>query len=381
MRYIKNFLKYFAFFLVLIVVALYITDYEYILKGVRVVYGTGHVTAFIDDYTYFENATIENSTPQPWPKHKNYNTAQPTENLIKTNEMLGTIAYLIIKNDSIIYENYADTYSITSKTNSFSMAKSITSALLGAAIKNGDIKSLDQEVGDFYPQFSGSGMTVGDLSSMSSGLNWDESYTSPFSVTARAYYDDNLAETILDLEVTDTPGQRVNYLSGSTQLLGMVVQKATKTPLATYLSDNFWKPMGMQEDALWQLDDDANNLAKTYCCIASNARDFARFGKLYKDGGLWNGQQLLPTDFVAKSIKPRFTQDSHYGYGFWLSNHRNKNIFVMRGILGQYVITIPEDNMIIVRLGHQKGSGVYGKVFTHDFYEYVDAAYEMIENK
>jgi len=89
--------------------------------------------------------------------------------------------------------------------------------------------------------------------------------------------------------------------------------------------------MGMQEDALWQLDDTDNRLAKTYCCISSNARDFARFGKLYKDGGLWNGQQLLPADFVAKSITPRFPQDSHYGYGFWLSNHRDKNIFVMRG--------------------------------------------------
>ena len=381
MRYIKNFLKYFVFFLLLIVIALYITDYEYILKGVRVVYGTGHVTAFIDDHSYFENDVIEHKSPQPWPKHKNYNTAQPTENLIKTNEALGTIAYLIIKNDSIFYENYADTYNVTSKTNSFSMAKSITSALLGAAIKNGDIKSLDQEVEDFYPQFSGSGMTVGDLSSMASGLNWDENYTSPFSVTARAYYDDDLAETILDLKVTETPGERVTYLSGSTQLLGMVVQKATKKPLAKYLSENFWKPMGMQEDALWQLDDTDNRLAKTYCCISSNARDFARFGKLYKDRGVWNGQQLLPADFVAKSITPRFPQDSHYGYGFWLSNHRDKDIFVMRGILGQYVITIPEDNMIIVRLGRQRGSFVSEEVFTNDFYEYIDAAYEMTANQ
>lgn len=358
-------------------IALYITDYEYILKGVRVVYATGHVTAFIDDHSYFENDIIEHSSSQPWPEHKNYNKAKPTEGLIKTNEALGTVAYLIIKNDSIIYENYAENYTATSKTNSFSMAKSITSALLGAAIKNGGIESLDQEVGDFYPQFSGSGMTVGDLSSMSSGLNWDENYTSPFSVTARAYYDDDLAETILDLEVTETPGERVSYLSGSTQLLGMVVQKATKTPLAKYLSDNFWKPMGMQEDGLWQLDDKDNRLAKTYCCISSNARDFARFGKLYKDGGLWNGEQLLPADFVSKSIKPRFPRDSHYGYGFWLSDYRDKDIFVMRGILGQYVITIPEDNMIIVRLGHQRGSFVSGEVFTNDFYEYLDAAYKM----
>ncbi len=379
MRYLKNFLKFFIFLIVLIIAALYITDYDYILKGVRVVYGTGHTTAFIDDYTYFENAEITKGTPQPWPQHKAYNTAVPSENLLATHTELGTVAFLIIKNDSLLYENYAHTYSATSQTNSFSMAKSITSAMIGKAIQDGFIESLDQPVGDFYKQFADSQMTVGDLSSMASGLNWDESYTSPFSVTARSYYDDDLAETILGLEVTDEPGKEVTYLSGNTQLLGMVIQKATGKKLATYLSDSFWKPLGMEQKALWQLDDDENQLAKTYCCIASNARDFARFGKLYKDGGVWNGKQIIPSDFVETSIMPRFAKNDDYGYGFWLSNYMEKKIFVMRGILGQYVITIPEDNLIIVRLGHQRGERLEGKSFTKDFYDYIDAAYKMTE--
>lgn len=384
MKYIKKFFKGFISIIILLVIVAYITDYEYILKGVRVVYMTGHVTAYIDDYPHFENEEIVNGTPQPWPLHKSYNTTKSTSKLQETHNKLGTVAFMIIKNDSIWYEQYKEDdeigYGPTSQTNSFSMAKSITSALLGKAIQDGYINSLDQPLGDFFEQYKEAKTTVGDLSSMASGLDWEESYTSPFSVTARAYYDDDLAETILNQKVIETPGTSFKYLSGNTQLLGMVIEKATKKKLATYLSESFWKPLGMEQSALWQVDDSENRLAKTYCCIASNARDFAKFGKLYKDDGVWNGKQVLDTAFVSKSIQPRFPKDDMYGYGFWLSNHKNKDIFVMRGILGQYVITIPEDNLIIVRLGHKRGNFVAGASFTDDFFIYIDEVYTMLEN-
>ena len=100
---------------------------------------------------------------------------------------------------------------------------------------------------DFYPQYSGSGMTVGDLSSMASGLNWNESYFNPFGMTARAYYDADLAETILKLKVIEKPGVHYKYLSGNTQLLAMVIQKATNKKLADYLHESFWQPMGFEK--------------------------------------------------------------------------------------------------------------------------------------
>ena len=257
------------------------------------------------------------------------------------------------------------------------MAKSITSALLGKAIMDGYIKSLDQPVSDFYPQFKDSKTTVGDLSSMSSGLDWVESYTSPFSITARANYDDDLAETILNQKVIKTPGKEFEYLSGSTQLLGMVIKKATGKQLADYLSESFWQPLGAQSDALWQLDDGENKLAKAFCCISSNARDFGRFGKLYKNHGKWNGKQLLDSTFVATSTQSRF-KGQPYGYGFWVSDYNNKHTFAMIGILGQYVITIPEDNVIIIRLGHHRSSEKVN-FFPSDFYVYIDEAYAMMK--
>ncbi len=364
------------------VMGLYITGYGYILKGVWVVYLHGHTTAFIDDFEYFENDTISASThPQSWPIHKKYNTVEETALLSKTNEDLGTIAFLIIKNDSIWHEKYFDGFGKTSQTNSFSMAKSVTSALLGKAIQDGFIKSLDQPVGDFYPQYSGTGLTVGDLSSMASGLDWDESYSNPFGMTAKAYYDGDLAETILKLKVVDSPGLKYKYLSGNTELLAMVIQKSLQRAsidLSSYLRESFWQPMGFEQSALWQVDDEKNKLVKAYCCIGSNARDFARFGKLYKDYGKWNGQQILDSTFIAKSTSPRFAESPEYGYGFWLSDYLGKKIFVMRGILAQYVIVIPEDNLNIVRLGHQRG-GKIGKPFTADFYTYIDETYKMLD--
>lgn len=380
MKYLRRFFKWFIGIVVVLTVLAYITDYNYILRGVRVVYLTGHTTAFIDDHVYFINESISaSSNPQPWPVHANFNTVSSTETLKETHEKFGTIAFLIIKNDSIWHEEYAEGYNETSQTNSFSMAKSITSALLGKAIKDGFIENLEQPIGDFISKYKESSTTVGDLSAMSSGLNWDESYTSPFSVTARSYFDDNLAETILNLEVTETPGQSFKYLSGNSQLLAMVLEKATGKELEAYLQESFWNPMGAVQPALWQVDDEENHLVKAYCCIASNARDFARFGRLYKDFGRWNGQQLIDSSFVAKSVRPRFENNPEYGYGFWLSDHLDKQIFVMRGILGQYVITIPEDDLIIVRLGHQRGSRS-DLPFSSDFYMYVEEVYAMLDS-
>ncbi|MEM1001840.1 MAG: serine hydrolase [Bacteroidota bacterium] len=378
MKRLKSLAKWLIGLIAIIVIAAYIFDYDYILKGIRVVYFTGHKTAFIDDYPYFENDTIhKGSKTHIWPIDKAYNTATATNRLTKTNEEFGTVAYLIIKNDSIYYEWYAEDYGKTSKTNSFSMAKTITSSLMAKAIMEGYIKGLDQPISDFYPEYEGTKTTVGDLASMASGLDWIESYTSPFSITARANYDDDLAETMLKRKILKEPGKEYEYLSGSTQLLGMIVQKATGKSLANYLSERLWQPLGTAEDALWQLDDGDNRLAKAFCCISSNARDFARFGKLYKDNGVWNGERILDSAYVDKATHSRF-EGEPYGYGFWISDYLDKHIFAMRGILGQYVITIPEDNLIVVRLGHHRSENVVNS-FPEDFYVYIDEAYEMLE--
>lgn len=382
MKPLKRFLIGLIVLLVLGIGVLYLTGNSYILKGLRIIYLKGYTTVYIDDWPYFDNRTIEAgdsaaTQDQTWPKAENYNTLRPTDSLDHVNTELGTIAFLIIKNDSLLYEDYSGDYGTDSKTNSYSMAKSITVALLGKALKQGVIKNLDQPVADFYPQFD-ERLSVGDLASMASGLNWSENYHNPFSSVAKLYLDKDIRQLMLDHKVVDPPGEEFKYLSGNTELLGMVIEKATGGTLTDYLSENFWQPMGMQHDALWELDSKENGMEKTYCCISSNARDFARFGKLFKDCGNWHGRQLLDSAFVAKTLQPRFEDSPQYGYGFWLSHHRDKSIFAMRGLLGQYVIVIPEDDLIIVRLGHHRMGKQDDKHFTEDFYIYIDQVYKML---
>ena len=380
MKKLKKILIGFVIMIGVLILSLYIFKKDYLLRAVRVTYLNGHSTAFLDDYKYFDNAIIQKSNqPQPWNLTKDYNSVRPTEKLEKLHQEVGTIAFLIIKNDSIWNENYYDNYSKDSKSNSFSMAKSIVSASLGKAIMEGKIKSLDQKVSDFFPEFSkgkSAEMTVGDLASMASGLNWDEAYYSPFSITTQAYFDDNLTPIILGLKGIETPGKTYKYLSGNTQLLAMCIEKATGKKLADYVSESFWKPMGAESDAFWQTD--KKGLVKAFCCVASNARDFARFGKLYLHNGKWNGQQLLDSTFVAKSVRPRFKESSQYGYGWWLSEYKNKPLFYMRGHLGQYVIVIPEDQLIIVRLGNKEHKGTIENPHSKDLFVYLEESYKML---
>jgi CubicO group peptidase (beta-lactamase class C family) len=248
----------------------------------------------------------------------------------------------------------------------------------------GKIKGLEQRVTDFFPNLRGTfsnEVTVGDLSSMASGMNWDEKYYSPFSIVTRAYFDNDLRGLILGLKINEQPGKSFKYLSGATQLLAMCIEKATGEHVSDYVSKHFWQPMGAENEALWQLDEAPDGIEKAYCCIASNARDFARFGKLYLNEGQWNGNQLLDSAFVKKCISPRFKESPEYGYGWWMHNIKNKKLYYMRGHLGQFVIVIPADKLLIVRLGHLKGLQTKTDPHSNDLYVYVNEAYEMLKQR
>ncbi len=363
---------------------MYIFDVDYLLKAVNKIYFKGYTTAFLEDYKEFPNREIKKGVSQPWALAKEYNTLKSSEVLEKTNKDLQTVAYLVIKNDSLVYESYYNDYTKDSKSNSFSIAKSVVTMALGKAIMQGKIKSLDQKVTDFFPELKGQyakEVTVGDLSSMASGLNWDEKYYSPLSIVTRAYFDDKLREIILGLEISEQPGKNFKYLSGATQLLAMCIEKATGEYLSDYVSKNIWQPIGAENDALWQLDREENGIEKAYCCIASNARDFARLGKLYLNDGKWNGEQLLDSTFVKKCITPRFESSPEYGYGFWMATYKNKELFYLRGHLGQFVIVIPEDDLIIVRLGKLKGLQTIADPHSDDLYVYFDEAYKILAQR
>ena len=375
---IQKTLKWIAIIFAVLIALIYAFDVDYILKGTRVIYLTGNNTAYLSDYKHFDNRIIEPSpVAEPWAKHNKYNTIEETEELAAINKLRETKAFLVIKNDSIIFEKYFDGYSESSKSNSFSMAKSITVSLLGKAIMDGKIRGFDQPVGDFFDEYKtgfGAELTIGNLASMSSGMEWSEKYYSIINITSESYLTDDLRSLILKQKIIKKPGQKFRYSSGDTQLLGMVIEKATNTNLSEYLRNNFIIPMGFENQALWQLDSEENGMEKAYCCFASNAKDFARFGKLYKNNGKWNNEILLDSTFINKATNPVFDTSPYYGYGWWLYNYNGKKVFTMNGHRGQFVIVFPEEDIIIVRLGdkNQEGDNDDG-----DLYKYISEGYNL----
>ena len=377
----QKILKWTLIIFSIIIALIYVFDIDYVLKGIRVTYLTGNTTAFLSDYEYFDNRAIEPSAvAQPWAIHKDYNKIEATAKLNSINQERETKAFLVIKNDSIIYEKYFDGYNENSKSNSFSMAKSIVVTLLGKAIMNGEIKGLDQPVSDFFEEYKtgfGASLTVGDLASMSSGMKWNEKYYSIINITTESYFSDDLRALILNQDIIKTPGEKFRYSSGDTQLLGMIIEKATNSNISDYARNNFTVPMGFQSQALWQLDSEESGMEKVYCCFASNAKDFARFGKLYKNHGKWDDQVLLDSLFIQKAISPVFEKSPYYGYGWWLYEFENKKVYSMRGHRGQFVIVVPADDIIIVRLGDHVTRGE-GEEFDGDFYNYIAETYKML---
>ena len=379
----KKILRFLLGAVLLLFAYLYFGPYHFLLLAANKAFETGRDTAFLEDYAYFDNREVKAATiAQPWPKHGQYNKIPLSEKISEEHEKYQSVAFLVIHQDSLLHESYYNGYGEDSKSNSFSMAKSYVSALLGKAIEEGKIESLDQKVGDFLPAYQtglAANLTVGDLSSMASGLDWNEKYDLSINGMMEAYITPDLDKLMNSRKVTSAPGEGFVYLSGNTQLLGMVLTKALGQSLSSYFEEKFWQPMGAEETALWQLDSEENGTEKAYCCFASNAKDFARMGKLYKDHGRWNGEQLLDSAFIAKSVQPRFEESPEYGYGWWLTHYEGEKGFAMRGHLGQYVIVFPASDLMIVRLGHQQGPKK-DRFGTQLFHDLIQEGFEMRNN-
>ena len=365
--------------MIFLIFLIYTFQVEYIFKGIRTVWFTGNNTAFISDYKYFDNREIIASNPQPWLIHKQYNQIEASEKLKEINQNRKTKSFLVIKNDRIVFEKYYDGYSDSGISNSFSVTKSIVVSMLWKAIMLGHIKGIDQPVSDFFDEYKvglASKLTVGNLASMSSGMDWSEEYYTPINVTAESYFTKDLRPLMLNRKIVNEPGKSFKYLSGDTQLLGMVIEKATNSTLSDFLEKHFWNPMGAENNALWQIDSKENGMEKAYCCFSATARDFARFGKLYINKGMWDEAKILDSMYVNLSLKPVFENSTDYGYGWWLYEFEDKKVFTMNGHRGQFVISFPDENIIIVRQGENIDKVEDGKG-TSDIKHYMSEGYKI----
>lgn len=357
----KRVFKYFFCFIFLLIFGLYISGHGYIVRGLKSTYLRFEKSAQVDDAKFFYNDTIKGSVnPFVWPKSVNYNKKNISEKLRKTLEKYKSHSFVIIHKDSIVYEEYWDRWSVeNNKSNSFSMAKTIVSLVAGIAVDKGVLNDFDQPVKSVFPNMvffeSGNDVTIGDLLNMSSGLDWEEKYFNPFNITAKSYMTKNLSKLMLNLSFVKEPGKDYYYQSGSTQLASLMLEKLLQDSLgisfSDFVNDNFWGVIGAKEEALWSLDN-KDGVVKSFCCFHSNAKDYAKIGKLFLDSGKVGGSSIVLKDWYFKKIKETNISD-FYSYGWWKDSYLNNPIYYMRGFLGQFVIVVPNYDLIIVRLGRK----------------------------
>ena len=330
-----------------------------------------HGYAKIDDYRIFPNRVVKaRPAGLPW-KEALVQNPGPPEATRKLLDDLQTTALLMIDHGEIAYERYSLTGGKDEISGSFSVAKTLLALMAGVALKENRIRSLDEPVSLYITEWADYPMSkikIRDLLTMSSGLNWNESYSNPFSITTEAYFGSDLFKTALKQFSMLDPGVRFSYQSGSSQLLGLVLARATNKHLAQYASEKLWIPMGAEQDALWSLDHD-EGMEKAYCCFNARARDFARIGQLILNEGSWPGEggeslQLINPGYLREMTTANGIPDEdgrpvdYYGYQGWILNTVQGNVFYARGILGQYIIVVPSKKRVVVRLGMKKGKTV-----------------------
>ena len=349
-----------------------------------------HLMPKIDQYPIFENRIVKARDPQSWPLSEYYNQLSIPDKYIKDFDKYGTVAYVIIQNGELLFEQYWDNYSPQSHSNSFSMAKSIVSFAIGCALDDGAIENVDQPVSDFFPQFkdyNGKPMTIRHLLTMSAGVDFQEAYTSISSPTTQLYYGNNLEKIVFGMKQIEEPGVNFIYQSGVTQLLAYILEKATGENISSYVSRKIWTPIQAEENALWSLDH-KDGFEKAYCCFNSNARDFARLGQLVLNKGKWNDKQVIPQQYVTDAttadndliFKKHEEENRQYGYQIWLLEKNGMKIPYLRGIKGQYVFIIPDKNAVVVRLGHKSsGNETDEWHYPEDIDLWLDCAIDMLD--
>lgn len=349
-----------------------------------------------DTYIFSSHTVRKADICWDFPEARDFNSYQMTPEENKYLDQYGTVAYLVIQNDSVLYEEYRDGWTPETLSNIFSATKSIVGLLIGIAYDEGYIESLDDKVGKYLLEFKEGDkdkITIRHLLTMSSGLDWDEAYTALISKTTEAYYGDNIRDLVMNLEVAEEPGKRYSYKSGDTQILSFVLEAALNkghkekesVTISDYAQEKLWQPVQACNDALWNLDREGGD-EKTYCCFNTTARDMAHLARLILHNGNWNGKQVISEKYLQEAISPAVYLENefsdgpldYYGFQIWIMHYKGMQFPAFRGLGGQYVFAIPQKNAIVVRLGHKR-SDEYIREKTIDMDQYLDIAFRIME--
>ena len=297
-------------------------------------------------------------------------------------ESSGATAFIVIKNDAILYERYFNGYSRDSINTSFSMAKSFTSALIGIAIDEGHIESVADPMTTYLPELCGKGLdavTIRDLLMMSSVIKYSKSKLPgdidfPWGSDPLTYYHPDLRKTALRVRPDEPAGTHFHYNNYHPLLLGMILERTTEKPVAAYLQEKIWEPLGMEYPASWSIDSEDSGFEKMESGINARSIDFAKMGRLFLNKGDWNGRRIISERWVEESTSrdtttppdyysspgwwvPFFeSEKGYYKYMWWgYSREEHDYDFIANGHLGQFIYVCPGKDLIMVRNGKMYG--------------------------
>lgn len=340
----------------------------------------------VDDYTRFPSRPVENAPPvhrllpapdRPALTRITYTAGgrQVTRDLPALLEESGTTAFIVLRDDTLLFEGYYNGYTRDSINTSFSIAKSVTALLVGIAIDEGHIASLDDPITLYLPELLPrdarfARITIAHLLNMRSGLRYAD-HDLPWGDKPKAYYDPHLRQRVLRQEIAGEPGEEFVYNSYHPILLGMILERTTGVSPERYLQERLWQPLGMEYDASWSLDSEEGGMVKMESGINARAIDFSRLGLLLLDGGRVSGQQLVPADWVARSSAvnaayrvPQIGANIHYQYGWWVHapTAEERHAVAAWGHLGQYLYVFPSERVVIARFGTRTGDVPWASV-------------------
>jgi len=286
----------------------------------------------------------------------------------------GTVAFLIVQDGRLHYERYADGSTGEELRTSFSVAKSVVSTLIGLAIDDGAIGSIDDPITDYLPELLDADLryariTIRHLMTMSSGLGYVERFH-PWSGDAQTYYSTDLRATGLSARIEKEPGQAFHYNNYNLLLEGLILERATGERVADYLTRRLWRPMGAEADASWSLDSHASGFEKMESGFNAIPRDYARFGLLIAARGRIEDRQVVPAGWLgmATSAERSGSVAGFYAAHWWTGTVDGdpfpQGHVLAAGNHGQYVYIAPDQDVVIVRLGDTYGTDQWPQILT-----------------
>lgn len=349
--------------------------------------------SMITDHQHFDNAPIAAAaTPRPLPEAP---ARLPWPGGLDDDAAMrwladnGTVALLVLRRGQLVAEHYFHGYQRDSLFTSFSAAKSVVSLMVGLAIADGRIASVDEPITRQLPELLANDARFGQITlrhllSMRSGIAFDESYRNPFAEAGRFYLRPDLNAELRRLRIAGPPDQAYAYSSGDTQLLAMAVQRAVGQPFARYVEQRLWQPMGAAYPASWSLDSAASGVVRGFCCLNARAVDYARLGQLVLDGGQRDGRAVLPADWLQRSTAPQaglpgaddaarrnielrpWAPPAFYAWQWRrLAVQAPRGVpsealspsptLFAQGLHGQYIVIVPQADAVVVRLGRDRG--------------------------